>query len=436
MAQKPDPYELEGVKRCALTPFPWLTVFFAMLAFLLGLIMLSPIPEKVRRKIGISGSKEKAKPVPPPKPEIIVIEKIVEKVVKVGPPYYTVKSGTDIAKTSMGFDFKSLVEERPGRLVTTEREGNGSYEASFTIFINRPEAAKHLDEVTMANPELLKALPGLEPMIEKARVSPFFNKLYDNKLSRLKTYAKRIDRLLTKHNYYDCQTMLELEHPGSKRKVFLMQSDMDVVSDGSDGDRLPAMPDEIVNSSHYQPFTSFGWAKTGKVENPMIEGWKKLLVKEKASVNTKEVKRLETGINDLKKRSFLIAEYDPFIVIPVDVLADRESPFGPNVGDYAVVMYGKALYPAIVGDGGPTFKVGEASLRMAKELNDKVSPYSRPVSDVSVTYLVFPRSSGKWAAPNYENWRSECLKLVNEIGGLGEGYDLHRWADILPQPGQ
>jgi hypothetical protein len=397
---------------------------------------LSPIPEKVRRKIGISGSKEKAKPVPPPKPEIIVIEKIVEKVVKVGPPYYTVKSGTDIAKTSMGFDFKSLVEERPGRLVTTEREGNGSYEASFTIFINRPEAAKHLDEVTMANPELLKALPGLEPMIEKARVSPFFNKLYDNKLSRLKTYAKRIDRLLTKHNYYDCQTMLELEHPGSKRKVFLMQSDMDVVSDGSDGDRLPAMPDEIVNSSHYQPFTSFGWAKTGKVENPMIEGWKKLLVKEKASGNTKEVKRLETGINDLKKRSFLIAEYDPFIVIPVDVLADRESPFGPNVGDYAVVMYGKALYPAIVGDGGPTFKVGEASLRMAKELNDKVSPYSRPVSDVSVTYLVFPRSSGKWAAPNYENWRSECLKLVNEIGGLGEGYDLHRWADILPQPGQ
>ena len=215
-----------------------------------------------------------------------------------------------------------------------------------------------------------------------------------------------------------------------------MQSDMDVVSDGSDGDRLPAMPDEIVNSSHYQPFTSFGWAKTGKVENPMIEGWKKLLVKEKASGNTKEVKRLETGINDLKKRSFLIAEYDPFIVIPVDVLADRESPFGPNVGDYAVVMYGKALYPAIVGDGGPTFKVGEASLRMAKELNDKVSPYSRPVSDVSVTYLVFPRSSGKWAAPNYENWRSECLKLVNEIGGLGEGYDLHRWADILPQPGQ
>ena len=57
--------------------------------------------------------------------------------------------------------------------------------------------------------------------------------------------------------------MLELEHPGSKRKVFLMQGDMDVVSDGSDGDRLATMPEKIVNSPYYQPFTSYGWKKTG-----------------------------------------------------------------------------------------------------------------------------------------------------------------------------
>ena len=436
MAQKPDPYELEGVKRRAPKPFPWVTVFFAMLAVLLALIILSPIPEKVRRKIGISGPREVVKPGPAPKPEIIVKEKIIEKEVKIGPAYYRVEEGTDVAKSSMGFDFKSRVEERPGRLVSSEREGDGSYEASYTLFINRPEAAKHLDEVTKVNPTLLKALPGLGPMNEKANVSPFYKKLYDNKLSRLKAYSKRIDRLLTKHNYYDCQTMLELEHPGSKRKVFLMQADMDVVSDGSDGDRLPIMPEKIVNSAHYQPFTSYGWAKTGKVENPMIAGWRNLLAKAKTSGNASEVKRLETGIEDLKRRSFLIAEYDPFIVISVDVLRDRDSPFGPNVGDYVVVIYGEKMYPAIVGDGGPTFKVGEASLRMAKELNEKATPYNRPVSNVSVTYLVFPRSSGKWVAPNYENWRSECLKLVNEIGGLGEGYDIHQWENTLPQPEQ
>lgn len=433
MAEKPDPYEIEGVKRRAPKPFPWLTVFFAMLTFLLGLVILSPVPEKIRRKIGLVEPPKKAEPSPPPEPKVIVKEKIVEKEVRVRPPYYTVKNGTDIAKTSMGFDFKSTVKERPGRLVSTEREGDGTYEASYTLFVNRPEAARHVDEVSKVNPDLLKALPGLETMIESAQVSPFFKNLYDNKLSRLKTYSKRIDRLLTKHNYYDCQTMLEMEHPVSKRKVFLMQADMDVVSDGSDGDRLPTMPDKIVNSTHYQPFTSYGWKKTGTVENPMIAGWKKLLANAKASGNTSEVKRLETGIADLKRRSFLIAEYDPFIVIPVDVLRDRVSPYGPNVGDYVVVVHGKTIYPAIVGDGGPTFKVGEASLRMAKEINDKASPYNRPVSDVSVTYIVFPRSSGDWVAPNYENWRSECLKLVNEIGGLGDGYSLHQWKNTLPE---
>ena len=50
---------------------------------------------------------------------------------------------------------------------------------------------------------------------------------------------------------------------GSGRGVFLLQAEMDVVSDGSDGDRLPVMPEEIVTSTNYQPFTSYGWRKTG-----------------------------------------------------------------------------------------------------------------------------------------------------------------------------
>jgi hypothetical protein len=432
MSQKPDPYELEGVKRRAPKPFPWLALFFALTALVLGAVILSPIPEKIRKKVGISSPQKGTAPAPPPEPQVIIKEKVVEKVVKVRPAYYEVKSGTDVSKTSMGFDYKSRVEERPGRLASTERENDGTYEASFTLTIKRPEPAKHFDEVVSVNPELPKILPGLEKLMDQAKISPFYRKLYDNKVSRLKTYVNRIDRLLTKHNYYDCQTMLELEYPGTNRKVFLMQGDMDVVSDGSDGDRLATMPDKIVNSPHYQPFTSYGWAKTGNIENPMIAGWRRLLEKAKASGNASEVKRLETGIADLKRRSFLIADYDPFIVISVDVLRDRESPYGPNVGDYVLVIHGKDIYPAIVGDGGPTFKVGEASLRMAKQINAKASSYSRPVSDLSVTYIVFPRSSGKWVAPNYDDWRNECLKLVNEIGGLGEGYELHRWENTLP----
>ena len=283
------------------------------------------------------------------------------------------------------------------------------------------------------NANLDKILPGLPELLKKSTVSPFFKKLYDNKFSRLKRNAGRFDKLLTKHNYFDCQTMLEMEHPESKQKIFLMQGDMDVVSDGSDGDRLPTMPDKIVNSSYYQPSTSYGWSKLGTTENPLIAGWRKRLAEAKKANNATEVTRLTAGIEDMKRRSFLIADYDPFIVIPIDVIQDRESAWGPNVGDYVLVIYKEKIFPAIVGDAGPSFKVGEGSLRMAKALNPKAGPYSRPVSEVNVTYVVFPRSSGKWGPPNYDDWRKECEKLVKKIGGLGEGYSLEHWKDTFPK---
>jgi len=177
----------------------------------------------------------------------------------------------------------------------------------------------------------------------------------------------------------------------------------------------------------------------------MATGWKTRVeaankeLADPATTSTRKVwlrdriKMLRRGIEDMQNRSFLIAEYDPFVVIPVNFIKDRDDPYGPNVGDYVCVIHGKKAYPAIVGDGGPTFKVGEGSLRLAKELNSSATPYNRPVSDVSVTYLIFPRSSGKWQAPNYAEWRSECAQLLEEIGGLGPGYELHIWEDKLPK---
>jgi hypothetical protein len=437
MARKRTAYNIEGVTRREQRRSPILLVLFGLIIFLMAGVMLSPIPEKIRRKLGLSDSssaKVKEKIVKVPETKVVYQDRVVEKKVEVRPPYYQVKKGTDLAKTSRGFDYKYKVEERPGRLASGERKNNGTYEASLVFSVNRPEPAKQFDQLVEMTPELGKMFPDLKVMVEAAVVSPFYKNLYDNKKERLKKYANRFDRVLTKHNYFDCQTMLEMEHPQSKRKVFLMQADMDVVSDGSDGDRLAEMPDSIVNSAYYQPFTSYGWKKTGKVENPMIAGWKKMLEKAKERGDSSEVDRLKTGIEDMKRRSFLIAEYDPFVVIPVDILGDRESAWGPNVGDYVAVVYGKKIYPAIVGDGGPSFKVGEASLRMAREINSKASPYSRPVSEVSVTYLVFPRSSEeRWKEPDYESWRNETAKLIDEIGGLGEGYELHQWKNTLPK---
>ena len=433
MAPNPTPYKIDGVKRRTPNSFPWVTVFFAVSALVLGITILTPIPEKIRRRLGLERKVTPPSRKDAPKPDVIYKDRVVEKKILVRPPYYEVKKGTDVSKTSRGFDYKYEIQEKAGRSASSERETDGTYEASLTFSIVRPEAARRLDELIKQNPDLPQILPGLENLVEKSRVSPFFKNLYDNKKSRLKLYANRFDRVLTKRNYFDCETMLELEHSQSKRKVFLFQTDMDVVSDGSDGDRVPRMPDKIVNSAIYLPFTSYGWKKTGKVENPMITGWNKMLAEAKAKGDSSEVKRLSAGIADLRRRSFLIAEYDPFVVIPVFILQDRESAWAPNVGDYVAVIHGKKVYPAIVGDGGPNFKIGEASLRMAKALNPKSTPYTAPVSGLGVTYIVFPRTSGTWKVPDYSSWKTECAKLIDEIGGLGEGYELHEWSNTLPK---
>jgi|GEM_PF-316621 len=352
---------------------------------------------------------------------------------------------TDVRKLRTGIPFKTEVKVSKGGIASRERLDSNSYTASYQLSLHVPVPAIHLDELEISNPLLSKMLPGLPAMIEKAEVSSWFQKLYDNKTSRIRSDANTLNELLSKHHMYDCETILHLVSP-SGRRVFFLQADMDVVSDGSDGDRLPIMSDEIVNSGNYQPFTSYGWPKTSETPNPVVAGWEKRLTlaeKELAAKTTLAERKtwlrdriafLKRGIEDLKCRSFLIAEHDPFIVLPVNILTSNDA-FAPKVGDYAVVIYKNQLCPAIVGDGGPTFKVGEASLRIALELNPKAGTNNRPVSDLKVSYVVFPGTHDPvHGPPDYEKWRQRCSDLLGEIGGIGEGFQLTAWQDLLPKP--
>jgi Fungal chitosanase of glycosyl hydrolase group 75 len=352
---------------------------------------------------------------------------------------------TDVRKLRSGIPFKTEMKTEKGGIASKERVDDSSYTATYQLTVRVPQASAKLADLEKVSPGLSKVLPGLPPMMEKAQVSPWFSRLYDNKTTRLRRDANLLNELLSKHNFYDCETILNLR-AANGRMVFLMQAEMDVVSDGSDGDRLPQMPAEIVESTHYQPFTSYGWPKKSATPNPMVSGWEKRLTaaeKELADRGTaadrkawlkERIAMLKKGIADLKSRSFLIAEYDPFIVIPANLLTASDA-YSPKVGDYAVVLHNGKIYPSMVGDGGPSFKVGEASLRMALEINGKSSPYSRPVSDLKVTYLVFPGSrDAEKGPPDYEKWRLACDKLLQEIGGLGEGYKLHAWQNLLPNP--
>ncbi|MBC7980790.1 MAG: hypothetical protein H7Y36_09535 [Armatimonadetes bacterium] len=453
--------------------FPWFGLGFLVLVAALAGMLFTEIPGKVKRGLQeLAASREPRLVVDEEKIEMRVEQRLraemdeelakelealraqqagkneaAEKETAPQPePLLPLGKVTDVRQLRSGIPFNTEVTFEKGGIASAERRDAGSYTANYELKLRLPAPATGIADLEKSNSKLSKILPGLPAMLEKGKVSPWFNTIYENKSSRVRKDANALNELLTKHNVYDCETIMNLQAEGG-RKVLFMQAEMDVVADGSDGDRLATMPDSIVNSSYYQPFTSYGWPKTTPTPNPMIPGWEKRIEggnKELADPNTTAERKkwlrdrialLLRGISVLQARSYLIAEYDPFIVIPVNLLTARNDSFAPKVGDYAVVVYGEKIYPCIVGDGGPTFKVGEASLRMAKELNGKASPYNRPVSDLTVSYVVFPGSKEeKNAAPDYERWRQKCHELLAEIGGLGAGYQLHQWVDLLLKP--
>ena len=433
---------------------PLVGLAFLLLVLFVVVVPFTPVAGKIKRSFKeIFGRNEApvrvvddVPVVPVPAPDLSPLVLDPDPVMPSGPVFLNVPSSVDVTKLSKGIDLKVAFEPEKGGVASKERTVRESYTAEYTLRVKLPEPARSLEELKAVNPELPEVLPGLSGLVEHAQLSPWYEVMYTNKVNRLRRDAAKLGSILTRHNFYDCETILNLRDRETGRRAFFLQAEMDVVSDGSDGDRLAVMPTEIVDSTNYQPFTSYGWKKTGSVANPMVAGWerriesaKKELADPSTSADRKKwlrdrMKTLRVGIDDMKARSFLIAEYDPFIVIPVNILKDRKDPYAPNVGDYAIVIHKRTLYPAIVGDGGPTYKLGEASLRMARELNGAASPYSRPVSDLTVSYLVFPRSADLPArAPDYPHWRKRCEELVGEIGGLGEGVTLHEWKDLLPE---
>lgn len=353
----------------------------------------------------------------------------------------------DVAKLFNGLSVRTVLDLSEGATATKERITPGAYEFEVTLKVAVPKANTSLAELSALNPSLPSVLPGLPSLLGSAKVSPFFAKIYSLKHERIKATATRLDQLETRHNYFDCETILDLTHPGTGQKAVLIQAEMDVVADGSDGDRMPTIDDYISLSAYYQPTTSYGWAKKTRTENPLLPRLAKELAEVEAEYAIKglppernrylndrraELKRL---LADLASRSYLIAEADPFIVLPLSIVRrDVEATHLPAIGDHAVVIHGGKVYPAICGDSGPSWKTGEASLLLARTIDANAGPYQRPVSDLKVTYLIFPGSAAPTHdAPDLTAISSRCRELLNGLGGLGEGVTLHPWRDIIAE---
>ncbi len=353
------------------------------------------------------------------------------------PTPYVPNKRLEVGKIFNGMQYRVKLETDFGTTATHDRGEPDSYTAELTVKVKVPKPNRTLDELKRINDALPEVLPGLPALLENAKVSPVFDDLYRLKVAALQASLMRLDNLLSRHNFYDCETLLELQDPKTKRRALFIQSDMDSDTDGSDSDRVPEVDGA---SSTFQPSTSYRWAKKTAVQNSLIpprEARIKLMEQELAAnglgaARKEELReaigRAQREIADMKTFSFLVANADPYIVLPGALFKSRAGAFKPMVGDYCVVIFGKTLYPAIVGDVGPANLMGEASLRLGKQINPRTSGEQRATNDLKVTYLVFPGTAEKPDAPDLAKWRVKCEKYLGEIGGYGG--ELFVWEDL------
>ena len=262
----------------------------------------------------------------------------------------------DITKLFNGITVHSMLETPPGSDATTERVDPESYVLELKLRARVPSPNKTIEELAKITPQLPTLLPGLASMLSPEPVSPFFAELYEMKVKMLRENLARLDQLLSRHNFYDCQTVLELRHPQTHRKALLLQADMDVDADGSDGDRLPSGTGAPTN---FKPFTSLKWAKQTHRPNPYLAPTEDRLRRAENELALKTttpdrkrdlrgvIPQLRNEVATLKKFSFLIGATDPYIVVPGAFTRGADA---VKTGDYAVVVFANTVYPAVVGD--------------------------------------------------------------------------------------
>ena len=346
----------------------------------------------------------------------------------------------EVARLYNGMQVRSLLEAEPGKQAAAERETFADYALDLRLQIKVPTAAKAPEEIARSAPGLLAALPKLGSLLEKSEVSKFYFGLYQNKTEVLRQNLPRLDALLSRDTFYDTDTILEIQDPDSQRKVLLIQSDMDVDSDGSDADRLP---DVDGSDPSFQPLTSYKWARRTPNVNPQLTAFRDRLARQEAELARPgatprrgaqaAAESLRNEVYQLEHYSSLISKTDPYIVLPGFMARQSGHPFQPKLGDYAVVLANDKLYPAIFGDIGPSDRSGEASLRLAQAVDPRATAERSPVDTLKITYLVFPGSvDGPAGPPDLGKMRQRCQQLLNEIGG--SKLELYEWANLIPPP--
>jgi len=347
----------------------------------------------------------------------------------------------DTSKLFSGIIIKSSVEGSPSQETAMEAVADSnSYKMDINLHVQWPKAATTAGELQAATPDILGLLPSLDTYLTNAVPSPDFSLLLNHKEKSLRNNLGQLQHLPYRDSLFDCQTILDLRNPQTSRRALFVQAIMNVNTDGSDGDRNLTI-DHF--SPTFQPQTNYRWGKKTDRPNPCLRealsqlalteaelGNGTITAVEKTSLEARSTAAKAT-IAELKRWSFLVGTADPFIVLP-SFMAGKTSN-QPGIGDYAVVIAKGSLYPAILGDLGPNSKIGEASLRICREIEAQSGADRRPVSSPEVVYLIFPGTAEKpFTAPDYAHWSERCHALWKEFGG-SDTASWHEWTS-LEQP--
>ena len=132
-------------------------------------------------------------PVPAPPPEL--------------PSQFIPRKEVDVATLYNGITIQTKLDSQQGTYASIERRDKDAFTVEFELKLRIPKANASLAELARINPELPKILPGLEPMLTTAKVSGFYHKLYERKTALVQQNLTRLNKILDRHNFFDCETI-------------------------------------------------------------------------------------------------------------------------------------------------------------------------------------------------------------------------------------
>ena len=216
---------------------------------------------------------------------------------------------------------------------------------------------------------------------------------------------------------------------------------MDVDADGSDADRLPEIDGD---SANFKPFTSYRWKKRTPRPSPFLAPSEEKLARYEAEFAQKGltmernrdlrigIQRVKAEVDSLKRLQLSHRGDRSLHRASRDLRSSKGRRESRGLRDRGV--WQQNCIPRSWATSGQATRWAKRLFGSRKRSIRLATPNNRPVSDLKVTYLIFPGTAETpFQPPDLEKIRARCEKLVQELGA-STSVPLYRWANLIPTP--